>query len=160
MTDHKPLSEEEALDTEASAAFAAYNHDAGKSWFNLSPHRKDDWRAVVRAVRASPKPLDGEAVDEMALRQILAEEVRERGGPQEYITMLGNRWMEIDSELPPELSAALAAMKRAAVRTRSTQEATESPTETELRDFFDGCPCYNCSIERLAKAGLRIVKAR
>jgi len=51
--------------------------------------------------------------DEMAMRAILAEEVKERGGPQDYIAMLGNRWMEIDSELPPELSAALAAMLRA-----------------------------------------------
>lgn len=52
-------------------------------------------------------------MDEMALRQILAEEVKERGGPLEYLKMLENRWMEVDSELPPELSAPIVAMRRA-----------------------------------------------
>ncbi len=52
--------------------------------------------------------------DEMALRKILAEEIEKRGGPKTYLDMLANRWMEIDSELPPELSAALAAMQRVA----------------------------------------------
>lgn len=50
---------------------------------------------------------------EMALRKILAEEIKERGGPVDWQTMLANRWMEVDSELPPELSSAIAAMKRA-----------------------------------------------
>ena len=51
---------------------------------------------------------------EMSLRQILAEEIKERGGPQSYLDMLANKWMEVDSELPPELSAPIAALKRVA----------------------------------------------
>lgn len=51
---------------------------------------------------------------EMELRKILAEEIKERGGPESYLDMLANKWMEVDSELPPELSAPIAAMKRVA----------------------------------------------
>lgn len=50
---------------------------------------------------------------ETMLRKILAEEIKERGGPQDYLSRLANRWQEIDSELPPELSSALVAMNRA-----------------------------------------------
>lgn len=53
---------------------------------------------------------------EMELRRILSDEIKKRGGPVSYQEMLANEWMEIDSELPPELSAALAAMKRVDAR--------------------------------------------
>lgn len=90
--------------------------------------------AAQQIPTATPKPLDGEAVDEKTLRAILADEIKERGGPQDYIAMLDNRWMEIDSELPPELSAALAAMKRVAFLSLPAQTCRPSGGEdvTEL----------------------------
>jgi hypothetical protein len=99
---------------------------------------------------------------ENALRQILAEEIKERGGPQEYIAMLGNRWMEIDSELPPELSAALAAMKRAALRARSTQkEATEARPERVFDALHAPLRQHSEAIrEQLRAGGLDIVEVQ
>lgn len=64
-------------------------------------------------------PDDQPEMTEMELRKILSEEIKGRGGPQSYQDMLANKWMEIDSELPPELSAPLAAMKRVAEMRRT-----------------------------------------
>jgi len=50
---------------------------------------------------------------EMKDRALLAEEIRSRGGPEDYTDSLENEWQEIDSELPPMLSSALVAMRRA-----------------------------------------------
>ena len=67
-------------------------------------------------------------MDEMTMRQIFAEEIRARGGPEDYVNRLLNKWQEVDNELPPELSSAIAAMKRVA--------AGEGPRMTTLPEVL------------------------
>jgi len=67
-------------------------------------------------------------MEKMEMRQILAHEIKKRGGPQTYIAMLGNCWMEVDSELPPELSSAIAAMRRVA--------DNDLPTADDVKGIF------------------------
>lgn len=70
----------------------------------------------------SPSPT---GIGEEEMREILAKHTKERGGPQSYIDMLANKFMEIDSELPPELSAPLAAMLEVVALSNLSKRGTE-----------------------------------
>lgn len=75
--------------------------------------------------------------EEIRDREILAQEIKARGGPEDYIARLESVWQEIDNELPPELSSALVAMRRAREDERDIAAAKAALVEPGERVSLD-----------------------